>query len=94
MVLGQRRVLKRFAGQGEDQFVGQFLAGGIAIGGLLLQTVHHDALEPRGDCQARLGERRRILAQDRAQRLDWCVALERPLSGQHLVQDDAEREQV
>jgi hypothetical protein len=47
-----------------------------------------------GGTSARGGEVRRIVVQDRRHRLGGRVAPERPSSGEHLVQHDAEGEQI
>src|SRR5207237_4298890 len=71
------------------------IASGLkALLGTLLQAMPHDALESLGHADVELDEIRRIFFEDRVQRFDRCVAAERLTSGQHLVEDRAERENV
>jgi len=61
---------------------------------VLLEAVTHDPLEPRLDAPVRRGEVRRVLAQDRRDRLGGGRPVERPAAREHLVEDRAEREDV
>ena len=61
---------------------------------VLLQAVDEDAIELARQVGASRRDRRRIVAQDRRGELGRGGAHKGPLSGSHLVEDDAEREQV
>ena len=64
-----------------------------AVLSLLLEAVADDAVEPRRHLQLRR-ELLRLLLQDRVQRLDRRVPVERPAARQHLVEHRPEREDV
>ena len=61
---------------------------------VLLEAVQDDPVERGRQRLAPLGGRRGVLLEDRVHRLDGRVALERAASRQHLVEHDAEREDV
>ena len=61
---------------------------------VLLQAVPDDTVESRRDVPPRLRQLRRILFQDRRDRVARRVPLERPLAREHLVEDRPEREDV
>ena len=61
---------------------------------VLLDAVPDDVVECRRDVPPRLRQLRRILLQDRRDRVARRVPLERPLAREHLVQDRSEREDV
>jgi hypothetical protein len=67
---------------------------GIALVGLLGQHPGEDALEALGQALDRAGDRRGLLGQDGARRRRGRFLLERVPAAQHLVEDDAEREDV
>ncbi len=60
----------------------------------LLQAVPHDPFEPGVDVLVRLRQVRRLLRQDRRDRVGSGVAQEGPLAGQHLVENRSEGEEV
>jgi hypothetical protein len=61
------------------------------LGRLLLEAALDHPRQPR---RARVGQRARVLAQDRGHRLGGGLALERSPPRQHLVHDAAQREDV
>ena len=71
------------------------LARGLdALTGVLLEAPPDEGRERRGQIAAPIGDGRRCVAQDRRGQLDRRSALERTLPAGHLVQHDAEREDV
>src|SRR5579864_6377757 len=56
--------------------------------GLLLETVPDHALQAGWDVGAGLGDVGRFFLQNRRHRLDRGIALEGPLAGEHLVEND------
>ena len=61
---------------------------------VLLEAVPHDPVDPRMDVLVRRREIRRLLRQDRRDRVRRRLAAERALARQHLVEDRAEGEEV
>ena len=87
---GRRR---RLAG-GDPVDLGKYGAHvGRTAAGVLLEHPRGEAGEPLGERPLQ-GQWRRGLAQDRVDELDARVASERPAAAQHLVEHDAEREDV
>ena len=64
------------------------------IGGILGQALVDDAAEVSRQIYSTRFNRRRILVHDRRCEIDRGVAVEGTLTGRHLVQNDAEREDV
>ncbi len=62
--------------------------------GILLEAVQDDAFEVRREIGGVIRHPRRIRLQDRAHRLDRRVGAECGTAGQHLVEDEAEGEDV
>ena len=62
--------------------------------GFFSEAVPHDAGRDPGGCPCWSREVRRLLRQDRRDRVCRRVAAERPLTRQHLVEDRPEREEV
>ncbi len=90
---GSRRVRSGDAGQGFE--VEGDVAGRLEpLLRVLLQAVPHDPVETRMDVLVGLGQIRRLLRQDRRDRVRRRVPPERPLPRQHLVQDRPEGEEV
>jgi hypothetical protein len=65
-----------------------------ALLGPLLEAPAHDALEGGRDVAGGLEQARRVVPEDRVERLDRALAPEGPLAGEHLVEDGSEREDV
>src|SRR6266508_2746594 len=61
---------------------------------ILLQTVHHDALERGIDLAVRLRQLRRVFLQNRIERFNRRLATKSTLTGKHLVKNRAQRENV
>ncbi len=74
-----------------DPQVGHRLPAALRV---LPQAAGHDAVHLGRDPGGDLAGGRRVLAQDRGQRRDLAVALKGAPSGQHLVEDRPEREDV
>ena len=76
------------------QLVGQIARGLESPPGILLEAVTHELLESRVDVLVRGPEIRRILLEYRGHGLGGRTSLERAMAPEHLVHDDAKREDV
>ena len=62
--------------------------------GVLLEGLANDTSEMPWQVVVQLGDRRRVIPDDRGHHRQLGVAAERPTPGRHLVEQDAERENV
>ena len=93
--LGLRRARRhRRVDRHTAQAVGQVARRREAVRGALLQAALDHAAQGLRQVGPRLTDRRRRVAQDRRGQFGRRRAVERPLSAGHLVEDDAEREDV
>src|SRR5205807_9933996 len=76
------------------QLVAQVERGLIALRGILGEAVTNDSSELAGNVLRDVRRERWRVFQDRREEQSSRVALERPLSGRELVEDDAQREDV
>jgi hypothetical protein len=72
----------------------QVLGGRIAVLRLRLEQTQHDLLQPLRNLGPQASRRHRVHPQALAQAAGGLRVAERQLAGQHLVQHDADREQV
>ena len=82
--------LDRLTGQEAIEVVGQGLGGGVAARRGLAQALQTDRLEVPGHARGFLTRRGRLHGTDQLQRVQHRLAAQRRLSGQALVEDDAE----
>src|SRR5204863_1501339 len=74
------------------QFGENIARGLVAVVRVLREAAAEDPSDMRGEVRADLGDRERVVPQDRRDDVDGAPTLERTLTGQHFIEDDAERE--